>query len=254
MKFESESGEFPSPAGGIGEKKFSPLFESVFPNPFPFQQSLPPETTKLTFKPTSADVENFVSSELIFSDWKREDFLDAARTANSHGAQRKGQTAEYFAEHIDDISALSQSGVFGISRSDLNLYSKLIKAHESSAGGMTGEISETIDGLKKVHEEHELKQSILPQIGTGVALYGSLQGLKALTHVPEINTYGMALKASNPRTYMASLVAVAGATWLGAYYGGRKAGDVVNQFVNSEGVNKHFVDEAAPAMKRLLEK
>lgn len=250
MKFESESREPPLPGGSTGENKFSPLIECVFPNPSPPQQSLSSETQNTRFKPTSADVEKFVSSEFGFSDWKREDFLDAARIANTHGAERKRQTAEYFADHIDDIRALSQSGTLGVSKSDLNLYSKLLRVNESNTG-TSGEVS---DSLKKEHNEHEYNQSILPSIGSGVAAFGSLKGLKVLAHIPEVNTYGMALKASNPRTYMASLVAVVGTTWLSAYHGGRMVGDVANRFVNNEGVNKHFIDEAAPAMKRLLEK
>lgn len=249
MKFESESRVFQEPGGIIGEKKFNPLFESLAPNPGALLENRPIETPS-PFKPTSVDVENFVSSKLIFSDWKREDFLEAAQKAKAHLEERNGQTAEYLADHVADVSALSQSGMFGISRSDLNLYGKLLKANESS----TDPAGESIDGLKKVHDEHEFSQSILPHVGSAVALYGGFQGMKALAHVPEVNTYAMALKAANPRTYVASLWAGVGATWLASYYGGRKVGDVANRLVNDEGVNRHFIDEAAPAMKRLFEK
>lgn len=250
MKFESESGEYPEPGGIIGEKKFNPLFESLSSDPGSLPENPPAETPNPTFKPTSVDVENFVSSKLIFSDWKREDFLEAAQKAKAHGEERNGQTAEYLADHVADVSALSQSGMFGISRSDLNLYGKLLKANESS----TDPAGESIDGLKKVHDEHEFSQSILPHVGSAVALYGGFQGLKALAHVPEVANYAMAFKAANPRAYLPALWATAGATWVASYYGGGEAGEVASRFVNSDGINKHFTDEAAPAMKRLFEK
>lgn len=250
MKFEPESGEFPLTGGRVGEWKLNPLFESTSPYSDTVQENTVTETPAPTFKLRSDDVENFLSREFILVDWKREDFLEAAKQAKAQGEERNGQTAEYFADHIADIGALSQSGIFGISRSDLNLYGKLLKANESS----TAPAGETIDRLKKIHDEHEFSQSILPTVGSAGALYGGIHGLKALAYVPEVNTFAMALKAANPRTYVASLWATVGATWLGSYYGGRQVGDVANRVLNPAVINKHFIDQAAPAMKRLLEK
>ncbi len=112
----------------------------------------------------------------------------------------------------------------------------------------------TIDGLKEVHDEHEFSQSILPHAGSAMALYGTLQGLKALVHVPEVANYVTAFKAANPRAYFPALWATAVATWVAPYFGGQKVGDVANRIFNNEGVNTHFIDEAAPAMKRLFDK
>lgn len=250
MKFESQSGNLPEPGGRIGEKKFHSLFESLSSNPGLPLGNPPGEALNSAFKPTSGDVEKFMSSEFFFKDWQREDFLEAAQRAKTQGEERNRQTAEYLADHVPDVSALSPIGMFGISRTDLRLYGKLLKANEASSdpGGLT------IDGLKEVHDEHEFGQSILPHAGSALALYGTLQGLKALVQVPEVANYVTAFKAANPRAYFPALLATAVATWAAPYYGGHKVGDVANRFLNNEGVNKHFIDEAAPAMKRLFEK
>ncbi len=224
-----------------------PNFKSVSPAE-PSAQALELDES-IPFKPTSKDVEKFLAGRFIFSELQRKDLQDVADEAYSKGDVRGGKFASYVSEHFDDFRDLSQAGLFGIARSELELYGKLRGAQESiqNSGG-----SANAD-LRKVHEEHELGQSIIPKATVGLALLGGKFALKPIATLPAVNEFGMAFKAANPRAYFASLVGVVATTFVGAYYGGGKVGDYANRLVNTDGINKHFHDEAAPAMKRLFE-
>lgn len=250
MTFKFDDGKGFSPASSEVEQSNDHVNKLFFTDVVAEDIVQPRESsTRPSFKPASVDVENLLQGEFIFSDLSRDDLLAIADKARKSGDERKGQMSVFVADHSADVSALSQSGVFGVSKSDLELYGKLLRANELSAD----KDRDNVEGLKKVHEEHELSQSILPQLGAGLALYGTMHGMKALAHIPEVNRYGMAFKAANPRAYLASLFAGVSSAWLASYYGGRKAGDTLNRVVSSEGINKHFTDEAAPAMRRLME-
>ncbi|MCC7530394.1 MAG: hypothetical protein IT342_17850 [Candidatus Melainabacteria bacterium] len=250
MTFKFDDGKGFSPSSSEVEQSNDHVYKLFFTDVVAQDILQPRESSsKPSFKPASVDVENLLQGEFIFSDLSRDDLLAMADKAHKSGDVRKGQMAVFVADHSADVGALSQSGVFGISKSDLELYGKLLKANELSADKASG----NVEGLKKVHEEHELSRSILPQLGSGVAVFGAMHGTKALAYIPEVNKYAMAFKAANPRTYLASLFVGVSGTWLASYYGGRQAGDTLNRVVSSEGINKHFTDEAAPAMKRLME-
>lgn len=215
------------------------LFEKVFPDPL----------QKQTFRPTSVDVDALLQTEWVGSGLLPEDLNEISKTAGAKGDIRKQQTADFLFEHFDDVSKLSTSGGDKIANGDLEIYQKMLKANELSPDPN----KPNIEAWRDAHFDHESKGIVLPVIGAALGLNFGAGAYSAVMKDPTVRTEFRGLIKTNPRT---ALVAAAGglaAALVGPLVAGAKGGEWLNKQVGGAATTRHFYDEAAPAMKRLME-
>jgi hypothetical protein len=226
------------------------LFESVFSEPPPFTKAVTQtEDGSRPFKPTSSDVVDFLKDHSLFGPLDSTK-LDAISTkAREDGNVRKQLFSEYLDAHINDVSSLSNDGVSVITRGDMRLYEKFLRNNELSPDPS----NPNPEDWEKLHYEYEINNSALPLLGMKVGLAGGFYGAeKLMTHPTYLDELGK-LKTRNPRAALFMFAGTKVAAMLGAALVGLKIGEKVNVVANSDGIKRHFVDEAAPAMKRLLQ-
>lgn len=245
-KFESAH------AAGVSENKDAPkLFERLFPEPFDQPKDAVQTESKTTkFSPTAADIEEFSRTYWAGSGVTRQDLVKTSQQASAEGNTRNQQVADFLRIHFDDVSKLSENGNAKITFGDLLLYGQMLRANESSPDRHSPNVEE----WKKLHYDQEIENILYPLTGSIAGTYGSLKLQDAVKHTPSVAKQFVAMAIRNPRTALFSLVAGSLATTLASSHAGAKIGDSVNRAINSGRVTQHFYDEAAPAMKRLMER
>ncbi len=249
MNSELEATQDFSVAQDKGAKR---LFERVFPYPsLNDEDDIQTEPQKPNFKPSSVDVDEFVKTESSAGGLTLADLQDISRQAGLDGNARKQQTADFLGSHFNDVSKLSDVyiGTNRISSSDLELYGQMLRANELSAN----QNSPNVEAWQHLHYDREIKNSFLPLIGGGLGVYGGIRGTEALVHTPRLYQEILAMFIRNPRAAVATVVTGAAATGTASCYAGTKIGDWINRALNGDSINRHFTNEAAPAMKRLME-
>ncbi len=109
-------------------------------------------------------------------------------------------------------------------------------------------------GQQDVHDQHENQAgTLLPAAGLIGGLYGGHKLLNATLHNPVVAWKMLGPAMGNPRAYLIAETAARAATYLGGMYLGSKAGGMIDRGMQDSSVRKHFVDEAEPAMKRLMQ-
>lgn len=221
------------------------------------------------FKPSSKDIENFASTAGVGFGLTRADLDKIISAPGPKTDLRNKQVAQFLQKHFDDVAALSDnsssvqpiqpinrdqaladSPAKEINLSDLTLYSQLLAASEGGASNAL-----TSKALEGMHHDHEMGRSgFLPRMGAVAGIGLANIGIRPLLNEKYLGpALGEVLvKFGRPGALVA--FGVAGAAALGlAGYGGSRVGRVANEYVYDESVKRHFTDEAAPAMKRLLE-
>lgn len=226
------------------------LFEKVFPEPL----------QKQTFRPTSVDVDALLQTEWVGSGLLPDDLNEISKTSGAKGDIRKQQTANFLFEHFDDVSKLSTSGGDKIANGDLEIYQKMLKANELSPDPN----KPNIEAWRDAHFDHESKGIVLPVIGAALGLNLSVRAYEALIKAPEMRAALadadlpsrkeiLSFVRANPRTSIVTAVGGLAAAFVAPLVAGAKGGEWLNKYVGSASTTRHFYDEAAPAMKRLME-
>ena len=202
------------------------------------------------FKPSPANIDKFLANESIGSGLRKEDLSKIIKSADTKGDVERSKVATFLNEHFDDVRSLSANGGDRISRDDLTLYSQMLKQSEKSVAA--GKFNWS--GLQDVHDQHENQAgTLLPAVGLIAGLYGGNKVFKAAMYNPVSLVASIETAFTNPRAYLITNTAVRAATWIGGMYLGSKVGGMIDRGMQDGSVRRHFVDEAEPAMKRLLE-
>ena len=193
--------------------------------------------------PDYADVRNFLNHTSI-GDGLNTNELDGIIADPSKAAD--AVVASFLKENFDDMRRLSSRGTNEIVSDDLNVYSELLKQAESNVDqGMSADA-----GLYSMHSRLENRAGLLlPTIGTMIGLGGGGPAGAFLSFA------GMLATATAPPVVRKIAMGVG---WLagvaGGGYIGHSVGGIVDRGLKSDGHQQYFNDEAAPAMRRLLQK
>lgn len=200
------------------------------------------------FKPTSADIDEIMKVENT-DGLTRSALREIAEEPGAGNHERRVETAKFLDAHFEDVGKLSASGVDEITRSDLELYSELLSLSEPEGR----EPTQLVEAWKSVHLEHELKASVLPMLPeVGVPL-GSMIATREVASTPFVGEKLAKFSLANPRAFVVSFLAYGTAMGAATWFGGEALGRKTNEYWNRDKINKHFDDEAAPAMKRLMQ-
>jgi hypothetical protein len=199
--------------------------------------------------PSYADVDKFLADVSISWSLSKSDLDKIIQDAWKPSDSNKSSVATFLRDNFDDICHLSANGGDKLSYQDLTLYSEILKhSKKNIAEGKPPE-----SGLHDVYSSHENKEGgLLPGIGLIGGVYAGDKVFKTALAATLPATL-RALK-SNPRTGFLALVGTQVASWLGGGYAGATVGGIVDRAIQDGPVQRHYIDEAAPAMKRLMEK
>ncbi len=208
------------------------------------------EGTAASFKPASANIDKFVDNESIGWGLRKDDLTKIIKSATKSNDTERGQVAKFLHDHFDDVRSLSATGDDRISREDLTLYSQMLKQSEKNL--VAGRFAHS--GLQDVHNQHENQAgAVLPTLGVIGGLYGSQKLYGIAVNNPIVAAHRLDMLLGNPRNYFIGASVARGAAWLtGAVIGG-KVGGMIDRGMQDSTVRKHFVDEAEPAIKRLIQ-
>lgn len=206
------------------------------------------KSTNQAFRPVAANIEKFLGNESIGSGLRKDDLSKIIKSAAKSGDTERSQVATFLRDHFDDIGSLSANGGDRISRDDLTLYSQLLKQCEKNVAA--GKFS--WQGEQDVHYQHENQGgALLPAVGMIGGLYVGNKVLSVAGPVVALTFLRPAL--ANPRTALIGTAAAYVGTYVGSMFLGSKAGGMIDRGMQDNTVRRHFVDEAEPAMKRLLQ-
>ncbi len=181
------------------------------------------------------------------SSLSKTDLDNIIQESSQSGDDETSSVATFLKDNFNDFRSISAKGGDEIGSDDLTLYSEMMKQNEKNiADGNHPDA-----GLYAVHNNYENREGfLLPAIGTLGGIYGAdkLLGLVARNPVSLIATF----KGGAPGVAILGLTHVAG--WVGGGIIGANLGGMIDRSLQNGTVQAHFVDEAAPAMKRLLEK
>ncbi|MCC7531497.1 MAG: hypothetical protein IT342_23545 [Candidatus Melainabacteria bacterium] len=210
------------------------------------QPEVAAEGTNQPFRPVGANIEKFLDNESIWSGLRKDDLNKIIKSAVMSKDTERSQVATFLRDHFDDICSLSAKGGDRISRDDLTLYLQMLKQSEKNVAA--GKFS--WQGQKDIHYQHENQAGmLLPTVGVIGGLYTGNKVFSAAGPVVALTS----LMFGNPRTAVIGTAATFIATHVGGMYLGSKAGGRIDRGMQDSGVRRHFVDEAEPAMKRLLQ-
>jgi hypothetical protein len=208
------------------------------------------ESTTQPFKPVAANIDKFLDNESIGSGLKKDDLSKIIKSAIGSGDTERSQVAKFLNDHFDDICSLSANGGDRISRNDLTLYSQMLKQSEKNVAA--GRFAWS--GQQDVHDQHENKAgTLLPVAGMVGGVYGGHKLLNAIQYNPAVVMKSLDIALTNPRNYLIATTAARVTGLVVGAYLGSKAGGMIDRGMQDSGVRRHFVDEAEPAMKRLLQ-
>ncbi len=210
------------------------------------QPEVAAESTNQAFRPVAANIEKFLENESIWSGLRKDDLSTIIKSAVKSKDTERSQVATFLRDHFDDICSLSANGGDRISRDDLSLYSQMLKQSERNvaAGKFRWQ------GQQDIHNQHENQAGILlPTVGLIGGLYTGNKVFSAAGPVVALTS----LRFGNPSAAMIGTAATFIATHVGGMYLGSKAGGIIDRGMQDSGVRRHFVDQAEPAMKRLLQ-
>ncbi len=214
------------------------------------QADAAPESTTQAFKPVSANIDKFVDNEWIGSGLRKEDLSKITKNALLAGDTERSQVAKFLNDHFDDVRSLSANGGDRISREDLTLYSQMLKQSEKNVAAGKSNLT----GQQDVHDQHENQAgTLLPMAGMIGGVYGGHKLLNATLYNPVVGWKMVGAAIENPRNYLIATAAARVATYIGGAYLGSKAGSMLDRGMQDSSVRRHFVDEAEPAMKRLMQ-
>ena len=208
------------------------------------------ESSTQAFKPVAANIDKFLDNEWIGSGLRKEDLSKITQSALRTGDTERSQVAKFLNDHFDDVRSLSATGGDRISRDDLTLYSQMLKQSEKNVAA--GKF--TWSGQQDVHDQHENQAgTLLPTAGMIGGVYGGHKLLNATLYNPVVGWKMLGAAIENPRNYLIATTAARVATYIGGAYVGSKAGGMIDRGMQDSSVRRHFVDEAEPAMKRLMQ-
>lgn len=207
------------------------------------------EVVAQSVAPSYENVDKFLADVKFDSGLSKED-LDKVIQGTS-ADDNKSIVATFVRDNFNDISQLSANGGDKLSRDDLSLYSEILK--HSKKNIEAGKPAES--GLHDVYFAHENKQGLaLPALGMIGGVFGADALYKSILMSEPVFSATFRSLLSNPR---GTAYAVAGArvlSWLGGAIGGSTVGGMVDRSMQHGPLQTHYLDEAAPAMKRLLQK
>lgn len=202
-----------------------PLFEN--PHAKMLQDAIIP------FQPKSSDIDDLRAQRLIsrtISDGiTREDLIMVAQTTTDY---RQKSTAQYLSKHFDDVVRLSSGKSKNIESEDLSMYKDLLAQRSLRPNELA------VRTWEKIHYDSEIRKNT-PGAGYGT-IAGTLAGIA--TNVAAIQLLSLRF---TPLTVIGSAVNLM--AWSTA---GRAIGNNIEG--RREQIQLHFIDEAAPAMQRLL--
>lgn len=244
-------------------KKFDSLSELIWSDVFGPPPAKPVQASQQMisspnlkdFKVSSVDVEHLLADEkislgLLYGGVTRDDLREISIAAHTGGDARKEKTAAFLDNHFDDITKLSSRGDQNIVRSDLGLYQAYLRHQELKDNPPNPDL----EGWKQIHLNQEKKNSIIPHVLEVASNAGMLSSWSRLQEMPSVAARLSAFKAASPVAFYGTLTIAA----LGIIANNRAVsqnlGEKASAYLNGAAIEKHFYDESAPAMKRLLGK
>lgn len=234
MNLEMTNRQIPVETNTNNDASSESLSRRLFSQPHVGQNEGARQPVEVGYRPSADDIDYFIKNEFKGDGLTRNDLTRISEHSKLNGAARKGKIADYLNNHYADVSVLSDEDKGGrISRSDLELYRDLLKYSQVSLNRQQSDLP----GWKYLHKEHEIKQNAsFRDLGGDLA---AVTGAWAMT--PLIA----------PKTTLVR-AAIYGAAAVASYFAGREGGDWLHRRLDREKIRRHFIDEAAPAMKRLL--
>jgi hypothetical protein len=224
------------------------------------QRTPPVESVKVkpldpNFRPTSVDIDQLLKDETINDGMQLDgltkgDLRKLSVNAATKGDARRQQVAEFLSANFQDVTKLSSLGGNKITRADLGMYHDFLRDHELKNSPGTP----NLENWKKIHFDKEKKVSSLPLAVELSSHLSTVLTVNVLKDVPSIATKLAELKATRPVALYAGLALGAAYLAINNHFTGRNVGERASAYYNGDTIRKHFHDEAAPAMKRLLGK
>ncbi len=254
---ESATSRRTQPESQVGEQTGDQIGRQIAPEklhsvtlPTGTQTEATPENTVQAFKPTAANIDKFLGNESIGSGLRREDLSKITKSALRAGDTERIQVAKFLTDHFDDVRSLSANGGDRISHDDLTLYSQMLKQSEKNVAA--GKF--TWSGQQDIHDLHENQAgTLLPMAGMIGGVYGGHKLLNAAMYNPVVGMKLLGTALENPRAYLIGTVAARAATYIGGAVIGSNVGGMIDRGMQDSSVRRHYVDEAEPAMKRLMQ-
>ncbi|HIA52108.1 MAG TPA: hypothetical protein EYN91_08500 [Candidatus Melainabacteria bacterium] len=196
-----------------------------------------------TFKPTSKAVERFENEQYIGYGLTKE---QVDRITQKIKDPEQKQFGEFLSKHFDDVCKLSTTGdAKHVTHDDLKLYAEMLKQNEKKPNSTSA--------IEEAHYEHEMnKASLLPTVGKLGGLYAGHKAFGVAMYTPPVARGVIDIALMNPSRAAATTALVCASAYVGSFMAGNSAGHAIYRGMHNGEVRKHFVDEAAPAMKRLL--
>ncbi len=186
------------------------------------------------FRPIASDLDDLqvhrsVSRKLSSEGITHDDLSMIAQTTTD---PRRRETAKYLSRHFDDISDLSSGENRNIDSADLSLYKNLLVQRSLRPDEVN------VGGWERLHYESEMRKPT--EASSNGQLIGTMAGVAGYVAAFQL----LPLKFT-PLTFVASVIGVAVCS---------TTGNLIGQAIEGrrEKIALHFVDEAAPAMCRLM--
>lgn len=186
------------------------------------------------FRPIASDLDDLrshrsVSRKLSSEGVTHDDLSMVAQTTTDH---RRRETAKYLSRHFEDISHLSSGENRNIEFQDLSLYKNLLVQRSLRPNEVN------VRGWERLHYESEMQKPT--EASSNGQLLGTMAGVAGYVAAFQF----LPLKFT-PLTFVTSAIGIAVCS---------TAGNLIGQAIEGrrEKVALHFVDEAAPAMRRLM--
>ncbi len=194
-----------------------------------------------------AGISKFIDAQKDDSSFSQTDLDKIIQDSSQAGDNQSSSIATFLKDNYNDFRSISAKGGDEIGSDDLTLYSEMLKQSEQNVA--EGKAPE--EGLYAIHNSHENQAGfVLPAIGTLGGIYGADKVLGLVARNPL--SVLASLKGGVPGMVGLGVAHVAG--WAGGAMIGANIGGMIDRGLQSNSVQSHFVDEAAPAMKRLFEK
>ena len=187
------------------------------------------------FRPTASDLDDLrshrsIGRKLVDDGITKEDLSVVAQTTTDH---RRKETANYLSRHFEDVANLTSGESRNIDSEDYALYKDMLVQRSLRPYEVN------IRGWERLHYAREMQKQT-PASSTG-HLVVTITGITG-----SIAAFQLLNVKFTPLTVAASVLGVAvsqtGGTLIGQAIEGRR-----------EKIALHFVDEAAPAMRRLMQ-
>lgn len=207
------------------------------------------------FKVSSIDVEHLLADEkislgLIHGGVTRADLKEISKAAHTSGDARKEKTAAFLDTHFDDITKLSSQGDQNIARADFGLYQAYLRHQELKDTPRNPDL----EGWKQIHLNQEKKNTVIPYALEVASNTGMLSSWSRVKEMPSVAARLNAFKAASPVAFYGTLTIAALGIIANNRAVSRDLGEKASAYINGDAIEKHFYDESAPAMKRLLGK